>query len=94
MCSERGSTSGRPRAVVRGETPHFEHVASEAARGCGWVARRYGIPVGCGVLTTENEEQALERSGGPHGNKGAEAALSAVETVHVIRSLDRVGVRS
>ena len=81
-------------AVVRGETPHFEHVASEAARGCGWIARRYAIPVGFGVLTTDTEEQALERSGGRHGNKGAEAALSAVETVHVIRSLETAAVRS
>ena len=81
-------------AVVRGETPHFEHVASEAARGCGWIARRYAIPVGFGVLTTETQEQALERAGGPHGNKGAEAALSAVETVHVIGSLEAVGLRS
>lgn len=74
-------------AVVRGETPHFDFVAGEAARGCGQVALDTGIPVAFGVLTTDTWEQADARAGGEHGNKGAEAAAAAIETVSVLRSL-------
>ena len=90
---ERMAATGRYDAlvalgcVVRGATPHFDHVAGEASRGAGAVARAHGIPVGFGVLTVDTWDQALERAGGALGNKGAEAALSAVETVHVVRSL-------
>ncbi len=74
-------------AVVRGSTPHFDYVAGEAASGCGAIAREYGIPVAMGVLTTDTWDQAVERAGGKLGNKGAEAALSAVETANVLKEL-------
>lgn len=74
-------------AVVRGETPHFDYVAGEAARGAAAVARESGIPVGFGVLTTDTWEQAVERAGGKAGNKGAEAALSAIETANLLKEL-------
>jgi len=75
--------------VIRGETPHFEYVAGEAARGLGEVARVHHIAVGFGVLTTENQEQALARAGGEAGNKGAEAARAALETARVLEGLRR-----
>lgn len=76
-------------AVVRGETPHFEYVAGEAARGLNSVAVRYGIPVGFGVLTVDTMAQALERAGGAAGNKGreaAEAAITAADALSQVRS--------
>jgi 6,7-dimethyl-8-ribityllumazine synthase len=66
-------------AVIRGETPHFEFVAAEAARGLQQVAVDTGVPVAFGVLTTDTQEQALARAGGARGNKGYDAALAAVE---------------
>jgi 6,7-dimethyl-8-ribityllumazine synthase len=66
-------------AVVRGGTPHFEYVCRAAADGVREVARDSGIPVAFGVLTTDDTEQALARAGGAQGNKGAEAALAALE---------------
>ena len=72
---------------VRGATPHFDYVAGEAASGCGAVARAHGIPVGFGVLTTDTWDQAVERAGGKLGNKGAEAAMTAVETARVLKQL-------
>ena len=74
-------------AVVRGETPHFEYVAGEAARGIGEVARRFDLPVVFGVLTTDTMDQALARAGGERGNKGYEAAVTALEMVRVLRGL-------
>lgn len=74
-------------AVVRGETPHFDFVAGGAAEGCAAVARESGVPVGFGIITTDTWEQALERAGGDAGNKGAEAALSAVETARLLETL-------
>ncbi|HEX9888948.1 MAG TPA: 6,7-dimethyl-8-ribityllumazine synthase [Nitriliruptorales bacterium] len=74
-------------AVVRGSTPHFDYVAGEAAKGAAEVGRQHGIPVAFGVLTTDTWEQAVERSGGKLGNKGAEAALSAVETANLLKEL-------
>jgi len=74
-------------AVVRGETPHFEYVAGEAARGCGQVAVQYGIPVGFGVLTTDTAEQALARAGGEAGNKGYEAADAAIRAADALAQL-------
>jgi 6,7-dimethyl-8-ribityllumazine synthase len=65
-------------AVVRGETPHFEFVAAEAARGLNAIAVRHGLPVGFGVLTVDTMEQAMERAGGAAGNKGREAAEAAI----------------
>ncbi|GGI07464.1 6,7-dimethyl-8-ribityllumazine synthase [Egicoccus halophilus] len=73
--------------VVRGSTPHFDYVAGEAASGVGAVARETGVPIAFGVLTTDTWEQAVERAGGKLGNKGAEAALSVVETARVLRQL-------
>ena len=75
-------------AVIRGETPHFDFIAAEATRGLGEAALRFSIPVGFGLLTCETMEQALARSGGDAGNKGAEAAEAAVETARVIRRFD------
>ncbi|MFQ5798888.1 MAG: 6,7-dimethyl-8-ribityllumazine synthase [Bacteroidota bacterium] len=65
--------------VIRGETPHFEYVAGEAARGISNAALATGIPMSFGVLTTDTVDQAMERSGGSLGNKGWNAALSAIE---------------
>jgi 6,7-dimethyl-8-ribityllumazine synthase len=76
-------------AVVRGDTPHFDYVAGEAARGIADAAEATGIPVLFGVLTTEDERQALDRSGGRLGNRGADAARAAVEMVQVARAIDR-----
>ena len=76
-------------AVIRGETAHFEYVASEAARGIQDVALRHSRPVVFGVLTTENEQQALDRSGGKHGNKGWDAALAAMEMSGLFEELTR-----
>ena len=73
--------------VIRGETPHFEFVSAEAARGLGEVALKHGLPVAFGVLTTDDAEQAMARAGGKHGNKGWEAAEAALE---MIGFLDRV----
>ena len=74
-------------AVIRGGTPHFEYVAGECTRGISQVALQTGKPVAFGVLTVDTLEQALERSGDNDENKGAEAAMSAVEMVNVLRSL-------
>ena len=76
-------------AVIRGGTPHFEYVAGECTRGIGEVALRTGKPVAFGVLTVDSLEQALERSGDNEENKGAEAAMSAVEMVNLLRTLAR-----
>jgi 6,7-dimethyl-8-ribityllumazine synthase len=74
-------------AVVRGATPHFDYVAGESASGSAAVARDTGTPVAFGVLTTDTWEQAVERAGGKLGNKGAEAALSVVETANILKEL-------
>jgi 6,7-dimethyl-8-ribityllumazine synthase len=74
-------------AVIRGDTPHFEFVAGEAARGLGQVAVQYGLPVGFGVLTVDTMQQALERAGGRAGNKGEEAAAAAIQTTEVLAQL-------
>jgi 6,7-dimethyl-8-ribityllumazine synthase len=74
-------------AVIRGSTPHFEYVAAEVAKGLSQIALAAPIPVGFGVLTTENIEQAIERAGSKAGNKGAEAAISAIEMANLLRQL-------
>jgi 6,7-dimethyl-8-ribityllumazine synthase len=74
-------------AVIRGETPHFDYVAGEAARGLNEVAVRYALPVGFGVLTVETLEQARDRAGGTGGNKGHEAAAAALRTADAIAQL-------
>jgi 6,7-dimethyl-8-ribityllumazine synthase len=73
--------------IIRGETPHYDYIASEAARGINQVAMLTGVPVSFGVLTTETLEQALERAGAKAGNKGWDAAMTAMELVHVARQL-------
>lgn len=75
-------------AVIRGATPHFDYVAGDCARGLSAAALDSGVPVGFGVLTTDTLEQALERAGTKAGNKGADAAVSAVEMVRLLRQLD------
>jgi 6,7-dimethyl-8-ribityllumazine synthase len=75
-------------AVIRGGTPHFEYVAGECVKGIAQVSLKYGLPVAFGVLTVDSIEQAIERAGTKAGNKGAEAALSAVEMVNLLRALD------
>jgi len=78
-------------AVVRGDTPHFEYVAGEAARGLNAVAVQHALPVGFGVLTVDTMQQAVERAGGSAGNKGHEAAAAALQAADVIarmRALD------
>jgi 6,7-dimethyl-8-ribityllumazine synthase len=74
-------------AVIRGETPHFEHVSLGTVWGIQHVAVQFGIPVAFGVLTTENLQQALERAGGTRGNKGWDAAQAALEMIQLRRSL-------
>jgi 6,7-dimethyl-8-ribityllumazine synthase len=95
LCVQRLAATGRYDAIVclgaviRGETPHFEYVAGEAARGIGEVSRRQDLPIAFGVLTTDTVEQALARAGGERGNKGFEAAVTALEMVQVLRVLHR-----
>lgn len=74
--------------VIRGETPHFDYVAGEAAKGIGQASMQTGVPVLFGVVTTNTLEQAINRSGVKAGNKGYEAAMSAVEIVNLHRELD------
>jgi 6,7-dimethyl-8-ribityllumazine synthase len=76
-------------AVIRGETAHFDYVAGEAARGIREVSAQTGVPVMFGVLTTENMEQALDRAGGKHGNKGWDSAMAAMDTVSVLDQLSQ-----
>jgi 6,7-dimethyl-8-ribityllumazine synthase len=92
VVAQRMATSGRVDVVValgcvvRGETPHFDHVCTAATVGCEAVARVTGIPVGFGVLTVDDLDQAWARAGGAHGHKGAEAVQAAVETALVLRA--------
>ncbi len=73
--------------VIRGDTTHHLHVGGEAARGIARVSLDTGLPIGFGVLTTDSLEQAIERAGGKAGNKGADAALSAVETANLLKQI-------
>lgn len=74
-------------AVIRGATPHFDFVASEATKGIAQVALEFGVPIGFGLLTTDTLEQAIERAGSKAGNKGVEAASAALESVRVLEQL-------
>ena len=93
LAAERLAASGRYQAVValgcvvRGQTPHFEHVAAGCAQGLAQAALRHGVPVAFGVLTVDGLDQALERAGAKAGNKGAEAALAAIEIVNLLQAL-------
>lgn len=74
-------------AVIRGETPHFDYVAAEAAKGVAHASIDTGVPVAFGVLTTNTLEQAIDRAGAKGGNKGFDAAMTAVEMANLMRSL-------
>lgn len=95
VVAKRLAESGRFDAVValacviRGGTPHFDYVAGEVTKGLAQVSLSSGVPVTFGVLTTESIDQAVERAGTKMGNKGAEAALAALEMVGLLRAVDR-----
>lgn len=74
-------------AVIRGGTPHFEYVSSEMTKGIASVSLQSGLPIAFGVLTTDSVEQAIERAGTKAGNKGVEAAMSAIEMVNLLGSV-------
>lgn len=74
-------------AVIRGSTPHFDYVASEVSKGVAHVSLETGVPVAFGVLTTDTIEQAVERAGTKAGNKGFDAAMTAIETARIFREL-------
>lgn len=76
-------------AVIRGATPHFEYVASEVAKGVAQVSLELGVPVIFGVITADTIEQAIERAGTKDGNKGKDAAVSAIEMANLIRELGK-----
>ena len=95
LAAERLAATGRYAAVVaigavvRGATPHFDHVAGQAAAGLAAVTRATGVPVAFGVLTCDTMEQALDRAGGKAGNKGAEAAVCALEMAGLLEAIDK-----
>ncbi|MEE8382080.1 MAG: 6,7-dimethyl-8-ribityllumazine synthase [Thermodesulfobacteriota bacterium] len=74
-------------AVIRGATPHFEYISAEVTKGIAQVALDTGVPISFGILTTDNIEQAIERAGTKSGNKGWDAAISAIEMVNVLKSV-------
>jgi 6,7-dimethyl-8-ribityllumazine synthase len=74
-------------AVIRGDTPHFDYVASEAAKGIAHVSSETGVPVAFGVLTTNTLEQAIDRAGAKGGNKGFDAAMTAIEMASLMKIL-------
>ncbi len=102
--TERGATGPRSKrarnvdgiialaAVIRGSTPHFDYVAGEVAKGVAHVSLASGLPIAFGVLTTDSIEQAVERAGTKAGNKGWDAALSAIEMVALERAFDSAGL--
>jgi 6,7-dimethyl-8-ribityllumazine synthase len=79
-------------AVIRGSTPHFDYVAGEVAKGVAQVSLAHSLPIAFGVLTTDSIEQAIERAGTKAGNKGWDAALSAIEMVALERAFDGAGL--
>ncbi len=79
-------------AVIRGSTPHFDYVAAEVSKGVSHVSMDTGVPIAFGVLTTDSIEQAVERAGTKAGNKGWEAAVSAIEMVALGKSLEAAGL--
>jgi 6,7-dimethyl-8-ribityllumazine synthase len=93
LMAKRLATSGRWDAIIclgtiiRGETPHFEYVAAEAAKGIATAAMETGVPIVFGVITAETLEQAMDRAGAKSGNKGFEAAMTAVELANLYREV-------
>ncbi len=77
--------------VIRGQTPHFDYVAGESAKGIAAVALQTGVPCAFGVVTADTLEQAIDRAGGKHGNKGADAALTAIEMANLLAQIARPG---
>jgi 6,7-dimethyl-8-ribityllumazine synthase len=77
-------------AVIRGETSHYDYVCNSVERGITHLMLETGKPIGFGVLTTENEEQAFDRVGGKHGHKGAEAAQVVIEMVGLLKDLKKI----
>ncbi len=96
LVTKRMASTGRYQAiialgaVIRGGTPHFDYVAGECVKGLGSVAMSQDIPVAFGVLTVDTIEQAIERSGTKAGNKGVEAAMSAIEMVSLLAQVDQL----
>jgi 6,7-dimethyl-8-ribityllumazine synthase len=96
LAAERMAASGKYDAliclgaVIRGDTPHFEYVSDAVTQGIGKAISKYQLPIGFGVLTTNDVQQAMERSGSKDSNKGYEAALTAVEMVRIIRQIQQV----
>ncbi|HZO18972.1 MAG TPA: 6,7-dimethyl-8-ribityllumazine synthase [Gemmatimonadaceae bacterium] len=88
LSSERYDALVAVGAVIRGETPHFDYVAGEAARGLAQASADFDIPIGFGLLTTDTTAQAEARAGGDHGNKGWDAALAALEMADLFDRLD------
>ena len=76
-------------AVIRGDTPHFDFVAAETAKGIAQVSLKNGVPVAFGIVTADNLEQAIERAGTKQGNKGAEAAMSAIEMANLFKNMKK-----
>ncbi|HEU4427266.1 MAG TPA: 6,7-dimethyl-8-ribityllumazine synthase [Myxococcota bacterium] len=95
LAAQRLAASGRYDAlitlgaVIRGGTPHFDYVCDGVTAGVGAVMRDTGVPVAFGVLTTDDLDQALARAGGAEGNKGADAALAAIEMARLVRALEK-----
>jgi len=73
--------------VIRGSTPHFEYVSAEVTKGIAQVILSSGTPIGFGIVTTDNIEQAIERAGSKSGNKGADAALSVIEQINLYKNI-------
>jgi 6,7-dimethyl-8-ribityllumazine synthase len=88
LSSERYDALVAVGAVIRGDTPHFDYVAGEASRGLATASVEFETPIGFGLLTCDNDEQARERAGGAHGNKGWDAALAALEMADLFGRLD------
>lgn len=97
MVASRLAKSGRYSAVIclgcviRGHTPHFDYVAGQAARGIAETSLQTGVPVIFGVVTADTLEQAIERAGSKAGNRGADAALTAIEMVNLLKAVDGAG---
>jgi 6,7-dimethyl-8-ribityllumazine synthase len=95
LVAQRLAASGRFAAlicvgcVIRGQTPHFDYVAGEAAKGIAQAALATGVPIAFGVVTADTLEQAIDRAGGKHGNKGADAARTAIEMANLMPMLPR-----
>ncbi len=76
-------------AIIKGETPHFDYLSSETTNRLSLISLEFEIPIACGVITTETVEQAIDRAGGKVGNRGAEAAISAIEMANLMKMLSQ-----